>query len=101
MEVREHDRRHPTRKKNWQEVQSGQLWKAAERNPVYRGDVTYKSLLGAIVKNRRLRIEMDVAAEQNVARLDALVKRVAFRPALSRRPSTCRPVKVSDFSRKT
>ena len=42
--ARRHDRRHPTRKKNLKEGQTGQAWKAAQRNPISRGDVTYECL---------------------------------------------------------
>jgi hypothetical protein len=37
---RRHDRRHPTRKKNRKAGQSGQVWKAAQRKPISRGDIT-------------------------------------------------------------
>jgi hypothetical protein len=41
--TRRHDRRLPTREKNWKKGQWGHVWKAALRNPISRGDSTYYS----------------------------------------------------------
>ncbi len=56
--ARKHDRRHPTRKKNRREGQSGQFWKAAQGNPFPRGDSTYESAIESCSENRRFRFEI-------------------------------------------
>ncbi len=59
--ARRHNCRHPIRKKNRVEGQSAQIWKAAKRNPISHGDVTYESSISHGSCRQRLRIETSKA----------------------------------------
>ena len=87
--ARRHDRRHPTRKKNLKEGQSGQVWKAAQRNPISLGDVTYLSSRNANGTHLTLAIEINKKAGDPFLShlpLDCLLRKLTSGEAELHRP---------------